>query len=180
MKSLATAFRLLVLLIALGLGALAVYSYRYPAPPTRSLPPLTGTIDRIVIEKSARKLTVYRSGVALRDYKVALGFGPVGHKEREGDGRTPEGTYRIDRRNGESAYHLSLGLDYPRLDDIVRARAAGVSPGGDIFIHGQPNAFYGMATLRHDWTAGCIALSDAEVDELWRITPIGTQVEILP
>ena len=134
-----------------------------------------------MFEKSARKLTVFRDGVALRDYKVALGFGPVGHKEREGDGRTPEGTYRIDRRNGESAYHLSLGLDYPRppMNGPARA-AAGVSPGGDIFIDGQPNAFFGMATLRHDWTAGCIALSDAEIDELWRITPIGTQVDILP
>ncbi len=183
MRRLATAFRLLVLLIALGLGALAVYSYRYPAPvspPLPPLPPLTGMIDRIVIEKSARRLTVYRDGVALRDYRIALGFGPVGHKERQGDGRTPEGTYQIDRRNGESAYHLSLGLDYPQPADILRAQAAGVSPGGDIFIHGQPNAFFGMATLRHDWTAGCIAVSDTEIDELWRITPMGTEVEILP
>ena len=137
MKSLATAFRLLVLLIALGLGALAVYSYRYPAPPTQSLPPLTGTIDRIVIEKSARKLTVYRGGVALRDYKVALGFGPVGHKEREGDGRTPEGTYRIDRRNGESAYHLSLGLDYPR-PRRHRAGAGGGRVTGRRHLHPRP------------------------------------------
>lgn len=173
------AFRTLVLLNVLALGALALYDRRL-APPPAPLPPLTGRIDRILIEKSARRLTVYRDGEVLRSYRVALGFAPDGDKLREGDGRTPEGRFRIDRRNPESAYHLSLGLDYPQKDDLIRAAAGGYSPGGEIFIHGQPNAFLGKATLRHDWTAGCIAVSDAEIEELWRITPIGTEVEIRP
>lgn len=175
MRQLVRIFSALVLLIALGLGLLALYNFRLPpAPP----PPLTGVVDRILIEKSARRLTVFREGEALRSYRVALGFAPVGDKERQGDGRTPEGLFRIDRRNEGSAYHLSLGLDYPRPEDRARAAAGGYDPGGDIFIHGQPNALRGLATLRRDWTAGCIAVSDAEIEELWRVVPIGTEVEI--
>lgn len=174
-------FQLTVLALALGLGMLALYQYRFPAPrPPEPLPPLTGQIDRILIEKAARRLTVYRDGAALRSYAVALGFAPEGDKLRQGDGRTPEGVFRIDRRNGESRYHLSLGIDYPREDDLIRAAAGGDDPGGDIFIHGQPNGLYGKATLKHDWTAGCIAVSNAEIEELWRITPMGTEVEIRP
>ena len=144
------------------------------------LPPLTGTIDRILVEKAARRLTVFRGGEALRSYTVALGASPVGDKTRQGDGRTPEGQFRINRRNAASAFHLSLGLDYPQRDDVIRARAGGYSPGGDIFIHGQPNALAGKPTLRRDWTAGCIAVSDKEIEELWRIAPVGTPVEIRP
>jgi murein L,D-transpeptidase YafK len=99
---------------------------------------------------------------------------------RQGDGRTPEGAFRINRRNAHSKFHLSLGIDYPQQDDLIRASAGGYSPGGDIFIHGQPNAFFGKATLRHDWTEGCIAVSDTEIEELWLITRLGTEVEIRP
>lgn len=181
MRFLRRFFQLLVLTVALGLGMLALYQHRFPAPsPPEPLPPLTGQIDRILIEKAARRLTVFRGGVALRTYPVALGFAPEGHKLRQGDGRTPEGTFRIDRRNAQSKFHLSLGINYPQKDDHVRASAGGYDPGGDIFIHGQPNAFFGKATLRHDWTAGCIAVSDVEIEELWRVTPIGTTVEIRP
>ncbi len=171
----------LVFFAAIGLAGFIAYE-RYFAPPVTPPPlaPLTGQIDRILIEKSARRLTVYREGEALRTYRVALGFAPQGDKDREGDGKTPEGTFRIDRRNPASAFHLSLGLDYPHPDDRARAAAAGYSPGGDIFIHGQPNGFGAVATLRYDWTEGCIAVSDAEIEELWRITPIGTEVEIRP
>ncbi|MCV2874017.1 L,D-transpeptidase [Defluviimonas sp. WL0050] len=181
MRFLRRLFQLTILTIALGLGMLALYQYRFPAPlPPAPLPPLTVQIDRILIEKAARQLTVFRDGVALRTYPVALGFAPEGDKVRQGDGRTPEGTFRIDRRNAESKFHLSLGINYPQADDLIRASAGGYSPGGDIFIHGQPNAFYGKATLRHDWTEGCIAVSDTEIEELWRITRIGTEVEIRP
>ncbi|WP_343080169.1 L,D-transpeptidase [Ostreiculturibacter nitratireducens] len=177
MKRTARLFRLVVLLIGLGLGFLAVYSFRLPpAPPA----PLTGTVDRIMVEKAARRLTVFREGEALRTYRVALGFAPVGDKERQGDGKTPEGTFRIDRKNANSAYHLSLGIDYPQPEDRTRAAARGYSPGGDIFIHGQPNAMPGVATIRHDWTAGCVAVSNAEIEELWRVVQIGTEVEIRP
>ena len=176
MRWLAHLFRITVMLGALGLGLLALYTQTPPAP----RPPLTGVIDRIVIEKSARRLTVFRRGEPLRSYDVALGFAPDGNKERQGDGRTPEGIFKIDRRNDNSAYHLSLGLNYPKADDLVRASLGGYSAGGDIFIHGQPNARFGKSVLRGDWTAGCIAVSNTEIEELWRVVPIGTEVEIRP
>lgn len=116
----------------------------------------------------------------LRAYPVALGFSPEGDKAREGDGRTPEGRFTIDRRNAASAYTLSLGIDYPRPEDRARARKAGYSPGGDIMIHGQPNAVPDGSMLPGDWTAGCIALSNAEIREIWQVVPIGTPVEIRP
>jgi len=172
-------FRLLLLTLALCLGLAWTLGYRV-APPPAPLPPLADSIDRILVEKSARRLTVFRDGAALRSYRVALGFAPVGDKMRQGDGRTPEGRFKIDRRNADSAFHLSLGIDYPQPEDRARAAAGGYDPGGEIFIHGQPNAFFGQATLKNDWTAGCMALSDAEIEELWRITPTGTPVEIRP
>lgn len=143
-------------------------------------PPPEGRIDRIVIEKSARRLLAIRDGDVVREYRVALGFAPEGDKARQGDGRTPEGVFRIDRRNPGSAFHLSLGIDYPQPDDIARARDGGYDPGGDIFIHGQPNRLAGLVTIPYDWTAGCIALSDSAIEELWRLAPVGTVVEIRP
>ncbi|MDP5307299.1 L,D-transpeptidase family protein [Paracoccus sp. 2205BS29-5] len=142
--------------------------------------PLAGPVDRILIAKSARQLTAFRDGRPVKSYRIALGFAPDGDKARQGDGRTPEGVFRIDRRNDASAYHLSLGIDYPQPQDRARAAAAGVDPGGDIFIHGQPNQRPAGEVLPGDWTAGCIAISDAEIRELFAATAIGTQVEIRP
>ncbi len=147
-----------------------------PAQPTDP----TARIDRILVEKAARRLTTFRNGQIVKTYRVALGSNPSGDKTRQGDGRTPEGLFRINRRNDASAFHLSLGLDYPQQSDIVTAKAAGHDPGGDIFLHGQPNALPGGVTLHRDWTAGCIALSDAEIEELWRAAALGTPVEIRP
>lgn len=158
----------------------AIYWQFYLAPAPLPPEPLTGQIDHILIEKSERRLTVFRDGAALRTYTIALGFEPIGDKFQEGDGKTPEGLFTIDRRNPQSAYHLSLGIDYPQAEDRALAVAAGVSPGVDIFIHGQPNARAGNPTIPWDWTAGCVAISDTEIEELWRITPIGTTVEIRP
>lgn len=173
--------RLLVyLLLLVGLGFIAASLYSPPVPMPAPPPPLTGTVDRIVIEKAARRMQLIQDGKAVRTYSIALGFAPEGDKERQGDGRTPEGEFTIDRRNSESAFHLSLGLDYPRPADRVRAAKAGYSPGGDIFIHGQPNALPEGFKLRGDWTAGCIALTNAEMREVWAVTPIGTKVEIRP
>ena len=105
-----------------------------------------------------------------------LGFTPDGHKTRSGDGRTPEGRYWINRRNPRSEFYLSLGISYPNAQDIVRAKAMGVSPGGDIFIHGGPNA---RSTKRKgDWTAGCIAVTDAEMEEIWSLVPTGVPITI--
>lgn len=169
----------LFLLVGLGFIAASLYSppVSVPAPPP---PPLTGTVDRIVIEKAARRMQLYQDGKVVRTYRIALGFTPEGDKQRQGDGKTPEGEFTIDRRNSESAFHLSVGLDYPRPKDRARAAKGGYSPGGDIFIHGQPNALPEGFKLKGDWTAGCIALTNAEMREVWAVTPIGTKVEIRP
>ena len=174
-------FSALALLLLVGAAILLWLPPRMPVVVPDPAPnALQGPVDHILIEKSARRMVVFRAGKPLKTYQIALGFAPRGDKLRQGDGRTPEGRFRINRRNAASAYHLSLGLDYPQAEDIARARAGGYDPGGDIFIHGQPNSRKGQATLRQDWTAGCIAVSDAEIEELWAATPNGTTVEIRP
>lgn len=138
--------------------------------------------DRVVVEKSARKLTLWSHGRLLATYRVCLGPHPVGPKEREGDGRTPEGHYRIDSRNAQSKYHLALHVSYPNTDDRARARRLGVKPGGEIMIHGLPNRWpvvSGMISYT-DWTAGCIAVTNSEIEEIWKLVPIGTAVDIRP
>lgn len=179
MKRLARLLAYLALMAVLGLMAASVLMppERVPTPPP---PPLIGQIDRIVIEKAARRMQLFQDGKPVRTYRIALGFTPDGDKERQGDGKTPEGEFTIDRRNDQSAFHLSLGLDYPQQSHRQRAAAAGVDPGGDIFIHGQPNALPDGFKLKGDWTAGCIALTNAEMREVWAVTPIGTKVEIRP
>jgi murein L,D-transpeptidase YafK len=171
--------RAIVLTLALcALIASVFWAYR-PAP----IPPelaLQGPIDRILVEKSLRKMTVFRDGVALKTYDIDLGFTPVGAKSVEGDGRTPEGIFRIDRRNANSKFHLSLGLDYPQAEHRRAAQAAGVSAGGDIMIHGLPNLLPAGLSMPPDWTAGCIAVTNAEIEELFAATAIGTEVEIRP
>ena len=178
MKRLARIFSALVMLAFLGLGA--AWFYLAPAPTPSALPPIIGAVDRIVIEKAARRMVLVQDGQELRAYRIALGFSPLGDKERQGDGRTPEGLFRIDRRNDQSAYHLSLGLDYPQPEDRARAQAGGYDPGGDIMIHGQPNALGDDVVLKGDWTAGCIAVSNAEMREIWAATDADTLVEVRP
>lgn len=180
MRLLARLFSRLTLLAVILLAGVILWDRFAPPEPPPIMEPITGQIDRILVEKSARKMTVFRDGTPLKTYKIALGFTPEGDKEVEGDGKTPEGIYKITHRNPKSAYHLSLGIDYPQPEDITRAKAAGVSPGGDIFIHGQPNRSGRFVTIPYDWTAGCIAVSDDEIEELWAITPDGTEVEIRP
>ena len=148
-----------------------------PAPPPLAFE--GDRIDHILIEKSDRRLTAFADGQVALQFPVALGFAPSGDKVQEGDGKTPLGEFVIDRRNPNSAFHLSLGLNYPRPQDIARAKADGVDPGGDIFIHGQPNGIVGIS-LPGDWTAGCIAISNAQMAQLWSVTPLGTTVEIRP
>ncbi|HET6933566.1 MAG TPA: L,D-transpeptidase family protein [Candidatus Angelobacter sp.] len=138
--------------------------------------------DRIVIVKSARTMTLLRSGKTLKTYKVALGEHPVGAKMREGDGKTPEGQYTISEKNQHSQFHLSLKISYPSAADRAHARAAGVDPGGDIFIHGLPPqwAWLGAAQRTKDWTEGCVAVTNAEIEEIWSMVDVGTPVEIRP
>lgn len=169
--------RLVLLLAALAVALAAVWLRPTLEP---EVPPLVGQVERILIEKAARRMTLWQEGRVVRTYAVTLGFSPVGDKARQGDGRTPEGEFRIDRRNDGSRYHLSLGLDYPQALHRAAAAAAGIDPGGDIMIHGQPNALPEGLQLAGDWTAGCIALSDAEMDEVWAATDAATVVEIVP
>lgn len=138
--------------------------------------------DHILIVKSSHTMTLLREGKVLKTYKVALGSDPVGAKTREGDGKTPEGEYRIDAKNERSQFHLALRISYPNAADRERAKKLGVNPGGDIFIHGLPPewAWLGAAHRAKDWTAGCVAVSNAEIEEIWKMVPVGTPVEIRP
>jgi len=137
--------------------------------------------DKIVIEKAARKMTLYHKGAAIKTYKVSLGGEPVDAKERQGDHRTPEGTYTISGRNAKSKFHRSLRISYPSAADRERARKAEVDPGGDIMIHGLPNGWgwLGSGHLKSDWTDGCIAVTNEEIEEIWRLVPNGTTVVIV-
>lgn len=134
-------------------------------------------VTRVVVHKSARRMYLLHHDRVLSSHRVDLGFAPAGHKQAEGDGRTPEGRYLIDRRNPDSRFHLSLGISYPNAADIARARAAGRDPGGDIFIHGRARPF---AWQRRDWTAGCIAVTDREMRDIYAMVRTGTPIDILP
>jgi murein L,D-transpeptidase YafK len=133
--------------------------------------------SHIVVSKSNRVLELRAGATTLKRYRMHLGFMPEGHKQTSGDGRTPEGRYYIDRRNPRSDFHLSLGISYPNALDVARARAIGARPGGDIFIHGGPRR--GVDRRGKDWTAGCIAVTDPEMEEIWSMVPTGTPITIL-
>lgn len=156
-------------------------TYGLPPPSGKPLP-AKATADKIVVAKAARILTLFSRDKPLKSYRIALGFGPVGHKQEEGDGKTPEGVYSISGRNPKSAYHLSLRVSYPSKKDRDDARKRGVSPGGDIMIHGLPNNTPGFLVVHksRDWTAGCIAITDEEIEELWRAVSDGAVIEIKP
>ncbi len=147
-----------------------------------ALKPKPERADRIVVEKAARTLTLFRGDAALATYRVALGGNPVGPKERQGDRKTPEGDYTIDFKNAGSRYHLSLKVSYPDAADRARAAAAGVSPGGDIMIHGLPNGYgwVGDGHIAQDWTDGCVAVTNDEIEEIWSLVAVGTPIEIKP
>ncbi len=140
------------------------------------------TADRIVVEKEKHLLHLVAHGSIIRSYRVALGPHPQGHKQREGDGRTPEGIYRIDYRNPHSTYHRSLHISYPSAKDRQQATAAGIPPGSDIMIHGLGKQFGAIGKLHtaKDWTLGCIAVTNEEIEEIWKSVPNGTTIEIRP
>ena len=140
------------------------------------------TPDLIVVEKANRVLTLYAKRKPIKTYRIALGSNPVGHKEQEGDSRTPEGRYVIDAKNPQSSFHLSLHISYPERRDRAAARKKGVSPGGAIMIHGTPNGLASLHALGvfNDWTAGCIAVTNAEIEEIYRAVRIGTPIVIKP
>ncbi|MBF0310406.1 MAG: L,D-transpeptidase family protein [Magnetococcales bacterium] len=138
--------------------------------------------DRVVLHKSRRLLILFRKEQVLREYTVSLGRQPTGPKEQEGDNRTPEGSYRLDSRMANSAYHRSLHVSYPNAEDSARAGQRGVSPGGAIFLHGLPNGLGWLGRWHRllDWTRGCVALTNREIEELWQAVPADTPIEILP
>jgi murein L,D-transpeptidase YafK len=138
--------------------------------------------DSVLILKKDHVLQLLAGGKVIKTYSVALGQGGLAAKEREGDGRTPEGHYVIDARNADSHYHLALHVSYPNAEDRKRAAKMGVAPGGAIMIHGLPKGqgWIGAAHRLHDWTLGCIAVTDPEIEEIWKLVPTGTPVEIRP
>lgn len=160
------------------LAGLAILSL---AGPVRSSIPMVESplADHVVVDKTARTLTLYANRQVLRVIGgVQLGGAPQGHKRFQGDRRTPEGRYWIDWGNPESSYYLSLHISYPNEQDTAYAASLGRSAGGMIMIHGQPNGMAGR--MRGDWTDGCIAVSNAEMDLLWDAVPDGTVIDILP
>jgi murein L,D-transpeptidase YafK len=135
-------------------------------------------VTRVIVDKGERKMYLLHHEEVLKSYRIDLGFAPDGHKQFEGDGRTPEGEYIIDRRNPNSAFHLSLGISYPNEFDVARALAAGKSPGGDIFIHGRPNKKrWGHGP---DWTAGCIAVPNGAIEDIYAMVRDGTPITLKP
>ena len=132
-------------------------------------------VTRVVVFKSQRKMHLLHGSNVLRSYNIGLGFAPVGDKKIEGDGKTPEGLYYIDRRNPDSEYHLSIGINYPNARDVQEAMKLGKPPGGDIFIHGRGNP---VEMLLRDWTWGCIAVTNDEIEEIYAMVRDGTPVAI--
>jgi murein L,D-transpeptidase YafK len=139
-------------------------------------------VDRVVVYKQQRKLLLLSQGKEIRSYKIALGSEAVGPKTRQGDHRTPEGIYVLDARNPNSHFYKSFHISYPNSKDIAAARKLGVNPGGDIMLHGlgKEYAWLGKAHVLHDWTDGCVAVTNEEMDEMWKMVRIGTPIEIKP
>ncbi|WP_298267586.1 L,D-transpeptidase family protein [Geobacter sp.] len=139
-------------------------------------------VDRVLVYKSKRLMELRNGSEVIRSYRVALGRNPVGRKVRAGDCRTPEGIYRLDRRSAASRFYRSIHISYPNAADRAAARKLGVAPGGDIMIHGLPKGFEDLEEWHviTDWTKGCIAVTNAEISEVWRLVPDGTPIEIKP
>ena len=177
-------FRTLAASLVLGLTIVAVHADTLPeAQPAMlnandKLPP----VDRVVVHKGERRMMLMRGGNIVRSYHIQLGLNPVGQKERSGDFRTPEGTYRLERRNPRSDFFLSIQVSYPNQDDLRRAHRRHWDTGGSIMIHGLPNLLKHDPDYyqNHDWTDGCIAVSNADMVEIWMLTPDAVPIDILP
>jgi len=139
-------------------------------------------VDRVVVYKHDRKLVLLSRGTQVKSYRVALGGNPTGPKAQRGDHRTPEGSYVLDSRNPNSHFYKAFHISYPSSKDVAAAKKLGVRPGGDIMLHGLPKEYarVGKAHTLHDWTDGCIAVTNEEMDELWKLVPVGTPIEIKP
>jgi len=171
---LAAVMVLAVALSAAGSRAGAAAEDGRPTPAVR--------IEKVVVHKQQRRMELFHRGKVWKSYRVALGGNPSGHKMQRGDSRTPEGAYVLDRRNARSQFHRSIHISYPNAADWAGARRRGVSPGGDIFIHGLPNGMGGVGAAHsaRDWTDGCIAVTNEEIEEIWRLVRDGTPIQINP
>lgn len=159
-----------------GLGALATLSVAGCSSGGPKFRSYNGPeVTSVVVNKGQRRMFLLNNEEILKAYDFELGFAPVGHKQFKGDGKTPEGTYLVDRRNPRSSFHLSVGISYPNSRDIAYARAMGKNPGGDIFIHGQPNR---EKAKGRDWTAGCIAVKNEEIEEIYAMVQTGTLITL--
>ncbi len=139
-------------------------------------------IDYVIVNKKEKKMYLLSEGLKIREYNVVFGANPEGHKQQEGDERTPEGRYTLDYKKKESAFHKAIHISYPNKDDVTSAKARGVNAGGSIMIHGQKNGFSSMSWVsqRFNWTKGCIAVTNFEMDEIWYLIKEGTPIEIVP
>jgi len=155
-----------ILALALGLAGCGSKFREYNGP----------EVTQVQVHKAERKMYLLHHDRVLREYDIRLGFAPIGHKQFEGDGRTPEGRYHITHRNPNSRFHLSLGISYPNEQDIAFAEAQGKSPGGDIFIHGGPTE----PVTRRDWTAGCVAVTNRQMEVIYAMVNPGTPIYLLP
>lgn len=137
-------------------------------------------VDLVKVYKSARRMDLMDGAQVVRTYRVSLGANPKGHKQQQGDSRTPEGTYTLDYKKEDSAFYRAMHVSYPNAKDIADAKRRGVNPGGAIMVHGQKNGFGALsyATRYFDWTDGCIAISNSEMDEFMRLVPVGTKIQI--
>jgi murein L,D-transpeptidase YafK len=164
------------------LAALAVLALAGCGATAAGPPAVEGSVDRIVVEKAAHRMSLYAGDRLVRTYAISLGGGGLAPKVRSGDRRTPEGDYRITGRNPRSRYHLALRIGYPTPAQTAAARAKGIDPGGDIMIHGLPNGRGALSALYkgQDWTDGCIALTDPEIEEVWTLVRDGAAVRITP
>ncbi|MCF6256286.1 MAG: L,D-transpeptidase family protein [Gammaproteobacteria bacterium] len=141
-----------------------------------------GEVDSVLVDKSEKKIYLLSEGKPLKEYDVVFGENPKGHKQQEGDERTPEGKYILDYRKADSSFYKAIHISYPNEEDKARARKIGVDPGGLIMIHGQKNGFGWLSWLMQwfNWTDGCIAVTNAEMDEIWKLVEVGTPIEIRP
>ncbi|MFV0408485.1 MAG: murein L,D-transpeptidase family protein [Paracoccus sp. (in: a-proteobacteria)] len=178
MRRLAAALLIIAVIALAAMGYTRAMRGQHAIPPDMAAPAIQ--VERIVVDKPARRLQLLRGDKVIREYAISLGAAPEGHKQREGDERTPEGEYLIDWRNPGSVAHLSLHVSYPDAEDRAAAAARGESPGGAIMIHGMLNGWGWLGGLHRyrDWTNGCIAVSNDEIEEIWSLVPDGTPIEI--
>ncbi len=170
-----------IMLVSIGLISVSALAFSKNTFRQNQAIPADMTIDKVYVDKSERVLKLLSQDEVIKTYHIALGDSPVGHKRQEGDERTPTGHYQLDYKNENSSYYRSIHVSYPNAADTAQAKRRGVSAGGDIMIHGQKNGFghLAMLTQRRDWTNGCIAVTDQEMDEIMAVYKAGMPIEIV-